>query len=82
MHLYSESEAARKEKHYRFKLPSVPATTSKTIRFPNDLLTEVEKAIHGTDRLFSVFVIQAVRLALEVLEEQEDGQAVPPENEN
>ena len=33
----------------KFKLPAVPGTTSKTIRFPNPILEEVEKAIQGTD---------------------------------
>ncbi len=28
-----------------FKIPSVPPTTNKTIRFPNDVIDDVEKAI-------------------------------------
>ena len=52
-----------------FKLPSIPPTTNKTIRFPNDVIEEVEQAIVGKDCTFSAFVIAAVRAALEELKE-------------
>lgn len=48
-----------------FKIPSTPPTTNKTIRFPNDVVDAVEKAIQGKDCTFSAFVIAAVRAALE-----------------
>lgn len=51
-----------------FKLPAVPPTTSKSIRFPNNLLEQVDEAIKGTDCTFSAFVIEATRWALENLE--------------
>ena len=50
-----------------FKIPSTPPTTNKTIRFPNDVLEEVEQAIQGKDCTFSAFVIAAVRAALDDL---------------
>ena len=53
----------------KFKIPVVPSTTNKTVRFPNDVIEEVEKAIQGKDCTFSAFVIAAVRMALENLEE-------------
>jgi len=53
----------------KFKIPTVPATTNKTIRFPNDIIQQVEEAIRGKDCTFSVFVIAAVRAALDVLED-------------
>lgn len=53
----------------KFKIPSTPPTTNKTIRFPNDLIDGVEKAIQGKDCTFSAFVIAAVRAALEDLKE-------------
>lgn len=53
----------------KFKIPKLPATTSKSIRFPDDLIEEVEKAIRGKDCTFSAFVVQATRFALENLEE-------------
>ena len=53
----------------KFKIPAVPPTTSKSVRFPNDLIEKVEKAIQGTDCTFSAFVIEATRWALEDLEE-------------
>lgn len=55
----------------KFKIPSVPPTTNKSIRFPNDLLEQVENAIRGTDCTFSAFVVEAVRVALENLQEEE-----------
>ena len=48
-----------------FKVPLVPPTTNKTIRFPNDVIVAVEKAIDGKDSNFSAFVIAAVRAALD-----------------
>ena len=54
-----------------FKIPKVPPTSNKSIRFPNDMLEEVEAAIRGTDCTFSAFVVAAVRMALDVLAEQE-----------
>lgn len=55
-----------------FKIPSTPPTTNKTIRFPNDVVEEVEQAIQGKDCTFSAFVIAAVRAALEDLEQQDN----------
>lgn len=52
-----------------FKIPSIPPTTNKTIRFSNDVIEEVEQAIVGKDCTFSAFVIAAVRAALEELKE-------------
>ena len=56
----------------KFKIPAVPASTSKTIRFPNNLIDEIEQEIVGKDCTFSAFVIEAVRVALENLHEEED----------
>ena len=56
----------------KFKIPSVPPTTSKTIRFPNDVIAQVEAAIQGRDCTFTAFVIEAVRVALDSLEEEEE----------
>lgn len=55
----------------KFQIPSIPSTTNKTIRFPNDVVEQVENAIQGKDCTFSAFVIAAVRSALESLEETE-----------
>lgn len=55
-----------------FKIPSIPPTTNKTIRFPNDVVEKVERAIQGKDCTFSAFVIAAVRAALEDLEAQQE----------
>lgn len=53
----------------KFKIPSIPPTTNKTIRFPNDVIEQVEQAIQGKNCTFSAFVIAAVRAALENAEE-------------
>ena len=53
-----------------FRIPSIPPTTNKCIRFPNDLITQVEDVIRGKDCTFSAFVIEAVRVALDNLEDE------------
>ncbi len=56
----------------KFKIPSIPPTTSKSIRFPNDLIDKVENIISGTTCTFTAFVVEAVRVAIENLEEDCD----------
>lgn len=56
----------------KFKLPITPSSTQKSIRFPNDLIEEVEQAIRGADCTFSAFVVEVVRVALENLAEEEE----------
>lgn len=53
----------------KFKIPSVPPTTNKSIRFPNDVIEDVEKAIEGKNCTFTAFVVEAVKIALENLED-------------
>ena len=52
----------------KFKIPQNPPTVNKTIRFPSDVVEDVEKAIQGNNCTFSAFVIAAVRAALDNLE--------------
>lgn len=54
----------------KFKIPSVPPTTNKCIRFPNDVIESVEKAISGKNCTFTAFVVEAVRVALESIEKE------------
>ena len=54
----------------KFKIPSVPPTTNKCIRFPNDIIEDVEKAISGKNCTFTAFVVEAVKVALENIEEE------------
>lgn len=56
----------------KFKIPSVPPTTNKCIRFPNNIIEEVENAIKGKDCTFTAFVVEAVKIALENLEEDNE----------
>ena len=58
----------------KFKIPVIPPTTSKSIRFPNNIIDEVEEAIRGTGATFSAFVIEATRVALESLREDAESE--------
>ena len=55
----------------KFYIPRNPLTTSKSIRFPNDIIERVENAIRGTDCTFSAFVVEATQFALENMQEDE-----------
>ncbi len=56
----------------KFKIPSIPPTTNKCVRFPNDIIEQVEEAIRGKDCTFSAFVVEAVRVALENISENDE----------
>lgn len=56
----------------KFKIPNIPATEPKSIRFPVDVISEVEDTIRGRDCTFSAFVVEAVRIALESLREEDE----------
>ncbi len=55
----------------KFKIPSIPPTTNKTIRFPNNLIEEVESLIVNKDCTFSAFVIAAVKSAVQEIKNEE-----------
>ena len=57
----------------KFKIPKVPVSASKSIRFPVEVIEQVEAAIRGKDCTFTAFVVEAVRVALDNLREDEDG---------
>ena len=56
----------------KFRIPTTPPTVNKTIRFPTDVVEEVEAVLQGKECTFSAFVIAAVRAALENLKEEEN----------
>ena len=58
----------------KFKVPTTPPTINKTVRFPTDVVEDVEQAIQGKECTFSAFVIAAVRAALEDLQEDTTAQ--------
>ena len=59
----------------KFKVPSVPPTTPKTVRFPNDMIDRIEDEIKGNNCTFSAFVVEAVKVALaDLAEERENKQ--------
>ena len=53
----------------RFRIASTLPTISKTIRFPSDVVNDMEQVIQGKNCTFSAFVIAAVRTALEEVHE-------------
>ena len=55
----------------KFKIPNPPSSTTNSIRFPNTVIAEVEEAIQGTEWTFTAFVVEAVRVALENLREED-----------
>lgn len=56
----------------KFKIPNTPPTEQKSIRFPVDVIAEVEESIRGTNCTFSAFVVEAVRVALDNLKEEQE----------
>lgn len=58
----------------KFRIPRVPSSSTKSIRFPNDMIEQVEEAIRGKECTFTAFVVEAVRVALASLEEDEGDQ--------
>ena len=55
----------------KFEIPKTPRSTNKSVRFPNDIIEEVEEAIREKDCTFTAFVVEATRVALENLKEEE-----------
>ena len=49
----------------KFQIPCSPSTTNKCIRFPNDLIEEVETVIKDTTCTFTAFVVEATKVAVE-----------------
>jgi len=66
----------------KFKIPVIPESTNKSIRFPNDVLEAVENAIRGTNCTFSAFVIEAVRVALDNLNETSQKEELSSQDES
>lgn len=62
-----------------FRIPKVPTSSHKSIRFPDELIKEVEKAIEKTNCTFTAFVVEAVRVAIENV--KEGGEVNEKENE-
>ena len=54
----------------KFHIPVAPTSTTKSVRFPDDAIEEVENAIKGTDCSFSAFVVEAVKVALDNLKDE------------
>lgn len=49
----------------KFKVPCIPPTCVKTIRFPINIVEQVEEVTKGTNCTFSAFVNEAVKMALD-----------------
>lgn len=55
-----------------FKIPIIPSTTQRSLRFPNDLIDDVEEAIRGKETTFTAFIVAATRHALDELNNNND----------
>ena len=56
----------------KFKIPQPPSSTTKSIRFPNTVIAQVEAAIQGTECTINAFEVEAEREAKEKLQDDED----------
>ncbi len=56
----------------KFHIPITPSSSTKSVRFPDDVIKEVEDVIKDTDCSFSAFVVEAVRVALENLKDDSE----------
>lgn len=56
----------------KFRIPVTPSSRSRTIRFPNDLINEVNNVIKGKNTTFNAFVVAATRNALRELKEEKE----------
>ena len=56
----------------KFKIPIIPKTTQRSIRFPNDLINAVENIIKGKNSTFSAFVVEATRSVVDELKEKNE----------
>ena len=43
----------------KFRIPKIPISVNKSVRFPVTMVDEVEEAIRGQDCTFSAFVVRA-----------------------
>lgn len=65
--------ALRSKDMKKFKIPMVyQPSINKTIRFPIDVVDEIEKAIVCKNCTFTAFVIASVRFSLENLKDNEE----------
>lgn len=55
-----------------FKIPIIPSTTQRSIRFPNNLIEDVENAIKGKETTFSAFIVAATQHAIDELNQNND----------
>lgn len=55
-----------------FKIPIISSTTQRSIRFPNDLIDDVEEAIRGKETTFTAFIVAATRHAIDELNNNND----------
>ncbi len=55
-----------------FKIPCNPPTVNKCIRFPSDVIDDVEKAITGKNCTFTAFVVEATRSAINSINKKKE----------
>ncbi|MNP44985.1 hypothetical protein D3C76_1388730 [compost metagenome] len=57
----------------KFKIPTTPKSSTKTIRFPDEVIERIESKIADQDCSFSKFVIEACKTVLEDLDSVDNG---------
>lgn len=53
----------------KFKIPVTPTSSTRSIRFPDSLIEEVEDTIKDKSTNFNAFIVAATRHALDELKE-------------
>lgn len=56
----------------KFKLPVIPTSSTRSIRFPDHLIKRVENAIKGNQVTFNAFIVAATEFALDELQETKE----------
>lgn len=56
----------------KFRIPVTPTSSTRSIRFPDSLIEEVENTIKDKPTNFNAFVVAATKHALDELKETED----------
>ncbi len=56
----------------KFKIPVIPKTTTRSIRFPDTVINDVENAIRDKKTSFNAFVVAATRYAINDLKNDSD----------
>lgn len=61
----------------KFEIPVTPTSSTRSIRFPDSLIEEVENVIKNKPTNFNAFIVAATKYAIDELKEnEEDGDLI------